>query len=133
MITLSITVSRFIYLLFPNIQLYGYTTFIYSVVDGHNLFLLFAITCKAAVMINVYIFFFCMEVFSFFLRMYVGVEFCGHIVALCLYFEKRPDSSKTAAQFYFHTNNVLKFQFLYIFINRVYYLPFLVITTVGGR
>lgn len=57
MITLSITVSRFIYLLFPNIQLYGYTTFIYSVVDGHNLFLLFAITCKAAVMINVYIFF----------------------------------------------------------------------------
>lgn len=65
--------------------------------------------------------FLCGCMFSFILGIYLGKELQDHVVTPCLT-EELPNFSKMAATIYIPTNNILGFQFFYIFTKTCYFL-----------
>lgn len=62
-----------------------HSLFIHSSVGGHSLGFHLLVIMKHAVM-NIHVQFFVLTCFSFFLRVFLRVEWMGHMVTLCIIF-----------------------------------------------
>ena len=106
-------VSVLFLLLFNNILLYGYATFLFiHLSDNGNLDCFHFLALMHNASMNVCVQILCGHMFSVLFHMYVGVELLGDMITLCLIFWGSIKLLfKIAALFYTSTSNVWGFHF----------------------